>query len=127
MRISDWSSDVCSSDLVKALDARKLLGSHVGDFLQLGKAFSDQKLRQRLVHIQLVLEHFGACNEFLLPLLAGIGLGHDVDGRTSQLRGKAPILAAAADGGRKLVIGNPPFAPRLDRKAVGEGKGVAES
>src|SRR3546814_366903 len=78
MRISDWSSDVCSSDL-----------------------------------IQLVLEHCGACNEFLLPLLAGIGLGHDVDGRTSQLRGKAHILAAAADGERKLVIGNHHFDPRL--------------
>src|SRR3546814_3844595 len=40
-------------------------------------------------------------------------LFRSVDGRTSQLRGKAHILAAAADGERKLVIGNHHFDPRL--------------
>src|SRR3546814_12320173 len=33
--------------------------------------------------------------------------------RSSQWRGKAHILAAAADGERKLVIGNHHFDPRL--------------
>src|SRR3546814_6916383 len=35
MRISDWSSDVCSSDLRRALDARDLVDRHRADLTRL--------------------------------------------------------------------------------------------
>src|SRR3546814_20520833 len=72
MRISDWSSDVCSSDL-----------------------------------------HLRTLDELALALLAGVGLGHDVDRRAGELRGETNILAAAADGEAELIVGNNHFDPVL--------------
>src|SRR3546814_3932870 len=54
MHISDWSSDVCSSDLAEADRAGRMAGQRIGQQLQHGKrgdrlartAFADQ--RQRL-------------------------------------------------------------------------------
>ena len=81
----------------------------VGDFLKAGEAFGDQQLGQRLVDVELGLEHFRALDEFALALLAGVGLGQDVDLRNGQLRGEADVLAAAADGQAELVVGNDDF------------------
>src|SRR3546814_2834994 len=61
MRISDWSSDVCSSDLLKA-DALGLAHQPVdllkglGDFLKLGEMDARQFLRLVELHIRLVLK-----------------------------------------------------------------------
>src|SRR3546814_20718462 len=94
MRISDWSSDVCSSDLrdalvfqflvalldeferallqllrhlaVETLDLGQLFERQIGEFLDLGEAFGDQQLGQRLVDIQGVDEQLAALAEFLL-------------------------------------------------------------
>src|SRR3546814_10802297 len=82
MRISDWSSDVCSSDLLRAalklggqllvepFDLGKFLGLHIGHFLKLRKAFGDQQLREGFVHVEFLLAHLGTLDEHLLPLLA---------------------------------------------------------
>src|SRR3546814_3222417 len=133
MRISDWSSDVCSSDLqmrhvgerildaelaalgacrrlaalkrlgravlqlfgqflVEALDARQFLERNIGDFLQLSEAFGDEELRERLVDVELFLEHRRAFDEFALALLARVGLGHDVDLLAGELEiGRAHV------------------------------------
>src|SRR3546814_12975846 len=47
MRISDWSSDVCSSDLLQDLQAQRVEGAH-------GEAFGGvalQPLRHALLHL----------------------------------------------------------------------------
>jgi hypothetical protein len=56
-----------------------------------------------------VLEHLGALDELALALLAGVGLGQDVDRLAGQLAGEADILAAAADGERQLIVGDDDF------------------
>ena len=45
-----------------------------------------------------------ALDEFLLAALGFFLLGQDVDVPAGQLRGKAHVLAAAADGQRQLVV-----------------------
>jgi hypothetical protein len=90
--------------VVKAFDRGDLVRLDIGDLLELAKALGDQQLSQRLVDVQLLLEQGRALDEFLLALLARIGLGHDVDRRRRELRGETHILAAAADGERQLVV-----------------------
>ena len=72
-----------------------------------------------------VLEHGRPLDELALALLAGVGLGQDVDLRSGQLRGEADILAAAADGQRQLVVGHhhldPAFLLVDDDAADGRG------
>src|SRR3546814_12912432 len=94
------------SFLVEALDARQFLGLNIGDFLQLSEAFGDEELRERLVDVELFLEHRRAFDEFALALLARVGLGHDVDLLAGELARQADILAAAADGEAELVVWN---------------------
>src|SRR3546814_6034705 len=63
MRISDWSSDVCSSDLDRLVDQRDravlhltrgiALGMDVADFLELQRAFE----RERIVGAAAEVEH----------------------------------------------------------------------
>ena len=84
--------------VVEALDRGQLVELDIGDLLQRAEALGDEQLGERLVHVELVLEHLGALDELALALLARIGLGHDVDRRAGQLAGQADILAAAADG-----------------------------
>ena len=83
--------------VVEALDRGDFVDLDVGDFLEAGEAFGDQQLGQRLVDVELGLEHLGALDELALALLAGVGLGQDVDLRVGQLAGEADVLAAAAD------------------------------
>ena len=77
---------------------RKLVELDIGDLLERAEALGDEQLGERLVDVELVLEHLGALDELALALLAGVGLGHDVDRRAGQLAGEADVLAAAADG-----------------------------
>ncbi len=99
--------------VVEALDRGDLVDLDVGDFLEAGEAFGDQQLRQRLVDVELGLEHLGALDELALALLARVGLGEDVDLRAGQLAGEADVLAAAADRQAELVVGNDDFDPAL--------------
>ena len=92
--------------VVEALDRGDFLDRDVGDFLEAGEAFGDQQLRQRLVDVELGLEQRRALDELALALLAGVGLGQDVDLRAGQLAGEADVLAAAADREAELVVGN---------------------
>jgi hypothetical protein len=43
---------------VEAFDRGEFVEFDIGDFFQLAEAFGDQQLRQRLVDVELVLEHF---------------------------------------------------------------------
>ncbi len=130
---------LCSSrrDLVvEAFDRGDFVDVDVGDFLKAGEAFGDQQLGQRLVDVELGLEHLRPLDELALALLAGIGLGQDVDLRVGQLAGEADVLAAAADRQAELVVGNDHLDPALflvdddaaDRRRLqrvdDEGRGV---
>src|SRR4029453_3857705 len=82
-------------------------------FLKAGEAFGDQQLGQGLIDVELGLEHFRALDELALALLAGVGLGQDVDLRTGELRGEADVLPAAADRQAELVVGHDYLDPAL--------------
>src|SRR3546814_19083396 len=75
MRSSDWSSDVCSSDLVERLFARGGLGWDDIDLVELNEAFAPQVLA--------VLKGWGwseddSRNEILNVNGSGISLGHPI-------------------------------------------------
>ena len=115
-RSSASAARLCSSPAISS--SRPSIGGFlvdfdVGDFLQAGEAFGDQQLGQRLVDVELGLEHFRPLDELALALLAGVGLGQDVDLRVGQLRGEADVLAAAADRQAELVVGHHHFDPAL--------------
>ncbi len=73
-----------------------------------GEALGDEELRQRLVRRPARCWNISEfCDEFALALLAGIGLGQDVDARWPvELAGETDILAAAADRQRQLIVGH---------------------
>ncbi len=73
-------------------------------FLDRGKAFSHEQLGDDFVDIQRLHEHGGALGAFLLAALAFFLLGHDVDVPAGELGGEAHVLAAPADGERKLRL-----------------------
>ena len=52
------------------------------------------------------MKSWRALLEFLLPALRFLVLGQDVDVPAGELRGEAHVLAAPADGERKLVVGD---------------------
>ena len=100
---------LCSSDgdiVVEPLDRGDLVDRDVGDFLEAGEAFGDEQLGQRLVDVELALEQRRAFDELALALLAGVGLGQDVDLADGELAGEAHVLAAAADGKAELIVGD---------------------
>jgi hypothetical protein len=92
--------------VVETLDRGDFVDFDVGYFLEAGEAFGDQQLGQRLVDVELALEHFGALDELALALFAGVGLGQNVDLRIGQLRCQADVLPAAADRQAELVVGH---------------------
>ena len=111
-RSSASAARLCSSAAIsssKPSIEADFLGVDVGDFLEAGEAFGDQQLGERLVDVELGLEHLRALDELALALLGGVGLGQDVDLRVGQLAGEADVLAAAADGQAQLVIGDDHF------------------
>src|SRR4029079_5780712 len=75
--------------------------------------FRDEQLRQRFVDIELVLEQGRALDELALALLAGVGLGQDVDLLYGQLGSEANILPAAADREAELIVRNDDLDPAL--------------
>src|SRR4029079_19618542 len=75
--------------------------------------FRDEQLRQRFVDIELVLEQGRALDELALALLAGVGLGQDVDLRDGQLGSEANILPAAAEREAELIVRNNDLDPAL--------------
>ena len=93
--------------VVEAFDRGELHLVDIGDFLDRLEAFRGQQLGEHLVDIQRLDEEFGARGEFLLPALAFLGFGQDVDRPAGELRSEAHVLAAAADGERKLRLRRP--------------------
>src|SRR3546814_14997834 len=100
MRISDWSSDVCSSDLDLRGTGRRLSldgGLHLDP--QHGR-LDDRQLRQRGAAARLPAapaEH-GAARQ-LLPHRAGLGIGRD---RKSVVEGKR-VSVRVDSGGRRII------------------------
>src|SRR5690606_9227874 len=92
--------------LVEALDRGQLRQFDVGHFLELGETFGDQQLRQRLVDVELFLEHLRPLGELALPPLGRLVLGHDVDLALGELAGEPHVLPAATDRQRKLIVRN---------------------
>ena len=90
--------------LVEAFDVGDLGQVDVGDLLDRGEAFGDQQLGDDLVDVERLHEQLRALGEFLLAALGLLLLGQDVDVPAGELRGEAHVLAAAADGQRKLAL-----------------------
>src|SRR3546814_1367373 len=84
MRISDWSSDVCSSDLRKTL--------------------RHQQMGDDLVDIQRLDEALRAQPHLFLAALRLFGLGHDVDRPAGELGRQPDVLAAPADCQAQLIV-----------------------
>src|SRR3546814_17536640 len=106
MRISDWSSDVCSSDLAARADLH------------------------RYAHIQAIDAIFavdigGAGQDALL--VAQIGFGHSDDARGRSVEGRTGAAqrddpAAAAAGDRKGVVEGKSVSVRVDIGGIGNLK-----
>src|SRR3546814_16070831 len=142
MRISDWSSDVCSSDLVGGLNhqayarcfdrhgvrltisKRVVAAERAGNRLQvtLGSDYSD-RVETREVD-QLVVEHGTLPLDDLYfdlkPLSANLG-AVDYDALTA---GRPQRTVRNPDGRFRLYRISAP-APRRDRRTAGQGKGGA--
>src|SRR3546814_4478386 len=111
MRSSDWSSDVCSSDLVERLFARGGLGWDDIDLVELNEAFAPQVLA--------VLKGWGwseddSRNEILNVNGSGISLGHPIGATGGR------ILANLT---RELVRRNGRYG--LETMCIGGGQGIA--
>src|SRR3546814_12067339 len=104
MRISDWSSDVCSSDLLPRLRGAWLCGSTAGA-LGLREPASGQ-LRLQDCGLQAVLPDFLRCKH----------RWDDGDDSPGELISFAEIVDGGATAGRTH---------RDDRKSGVEGKGVS--
>ena len=65
--------------VVETFDRGDFVDRDVGDLFEAGEAFGNEQLRQRLVDVELGLEHLGPLEELALALLARVGLGEDVD------------------------------------------------
>src|SRR3546814_7597164 len=99
MRISDWSSDVCSSDLLRAIEldqlaaavpaVTRLIGPWAASIAVLPESFLDHPLAQRLVR-----------NGDLVPL-----------GQILDRQGRTEIMVVLADKAENLIA-----QLRLDRK-----------
>ena len=95
--------------VVEALDRGDFVKLDIGHFLEAGEAFGDQQLGERLVDVEVGLEHFRPLDEFALALLGGVGLGQNVDLAGGQLAGETDVLSAAADGKAQLIVGHDHF------------------
>ncbi len=98
-----------SGFFVEALDFGQIVKGYVSHVLDAGEALGGQQLRDRLVDVEAFHEQLRAFGEFLLPALGFFLLGQDVDLPTGQLGRESHILAPAADGERKLIVGNDDF------------------
>src|SRR3546814_4377253 len=103
MRISDWSSDVCSSDLARALAARKEVGQH-----------RNRGGRQR---------RFAAADAATAQHHLPIGPGERAQSGPETPRGNAPGDQALA----RTVVGAPRPRPAGDRVECGKGAPLQEN
>src|SRR3546814_4866994 len=138
MRISDWSSDVCSSDL--AHEARRVAAGalRAGDRREVGAGFAQRRVRHRneeAVEIGLL----GGARAAAVVVAAAFQ--QQEAGRRAELAavgddrgvvvvgGLGCFVRLVADKGR-LAVGGPPQPPgvailRRDRKSAGKGKRVS--
>src|SRR3546814_19007949 len=91
MRISDWSSDVCSSDLLAALGRR--FGIHLRRVLLGGQR---EGLAMELRQLRLAVDAGDALHEWARPLVPGVA------GQVHQARRHTRYLAVAGRLGSRL-------------------------
>src|SRR5690606_17878349 len=89
---------------VHALDRKKLVHVDIGHLFEVGEAFRDQELGEELVEIERIHEELRPLGELGLTAPAFFLFREDVDVEPGQLRGEADVLAAPADGERKLLV-----------------------
>src|SRR3546814_2522915 len=89
MRSSDWSSDVCSSDLIKVLVLAVIVGIGTGLFTEFTTAFSGTPTAEEAMSVA-------------LAALALLGLGIFGPGIATGLVSGAPQLGAGAAVGTAL-------------------------
>src|SRR3546814_10949497 len=89
MRISDWSSDVCSSDLAELVAHRRTLGLHVGGV----------HAQEGLVPADVTTSGADLVDQWL----DGVALDREAD-----------VLGVADDGDRKSVVSGKSVSVRLD-------------
>ena len=82
------------------------LGVHQRQLLDRGEALRGQQLPDHLVDVERLDEHAGAVLEFGLTAFRLLLFGQDIDVPAGKLGGKPHVLAAPADGERKLLIGD---------------------
>ena len=90
--------------LIEPVDRQKFVDIDIGNLFQRCKSLGHQQLSHDLVHVHGVHEQFRAFLEFGLTAFGLIGLRHDVDVQSGQLRGQAHVLAAPPDGQRQLLV-----------------------
>src|SRR3546814_11969741 len=101
MRISDWSSDVCSSDLLQQLGAELELQG----VAELGEAAAEDKEVGRRVHLHHFLERpHGLVDEALVDVARGevsVGKPGEAEGLRSEERreGKEWVSTCRSRGG----------------------------
>ena len=91
---------------VKAFNISDFFERHISHFLNRGKTFRCQQLRNHLIDIQRPHKQGRALGKFGLTPLAFLRFGHDINIPTGQLRGEADILTATANGEAQLLIGH---------------------
>ena len=97
--------------LVKTFNIGDLFKRHISHFLDRRKALRGQQLGNHLIDIQRAHEQARALGKFRLTPLAFLRFRHDINVPTGQLRRKAHILTAAANGEAQLLIGHHHFNP----------------
>ena len=100
------SEGFTSVEELALVDAGNLLGIHHRQLLDRAEAFRGQQLSDHFVDIERVDEHARAIFEFGLAALRLFLFGQDIDVPAGELRGEPHVLAAPADGERKLLIGD---------------------
>src|SRR3546814_14008795 len=98
MRISDWSSDVCSSDLRQIADAA---GDRVFDFV-IGIAGSVTGQREILTRQRVADRRLAAVRDLMIPALRLVGADRAVK---SILEFRNELRAEQADRQARLVTG----------------------
>src|SRR3546814_18479399 len=126
MRISDWSSDVCSSDLLAVLDQQQE-AEHVGVALieaaeqaDHGGELGTQAPAARLQRVELRRQPQVVVREEL-PDQRLLALIMAVEGALGDAGGAGDVAA----GGAVHALGGEQRQRRLDRKSVGKGKRVS--
>ena len=92
--------------LVELLDPVQFARRHVGDLLDGREPLLHQDARHVGVHVELLHEGLAQRERLGLALRLRLRLAHHVQLPAGELARQADVLAAAADGLRKLVLGD---------------------